>query len=196
MRSKINKAKEFPSDRAMMIKILAISGSLRASSSNTALLRAAIGLAPDNMDISIYDGLGNLPHFNPELDTDNPPAPVEDWRDQIKAANGVLICTPEYAHGVPGVLKNALDWIVSSGEFVNKPTAVISASPSLDGGDKAHTSLVQTLAVMTAQIVEGAKMLVPAVGAKLNQKGEITDPATAQALKSLLDALAGVIDQY
>ncbi len=177
-----------------MIKILAISGSLRAHSSNTALLHAAIGLAPDNMDISIYDGLGNLPHFNPELDTDNIAAPVEDWRTSLKVAHGVLICTPEYAHGVPGVLKNALDWLVSSGEFVNKPTAVISASPSPDGGDKAHSSLVQTLAVMTAKIVEGATMLVPAVSAKLNHKGEITDPATAQALKSLLDALALAIN--
>ncbi|SRR5579883_1502659 len=176
-----------------MIKILAISGSLRSSSFNTALLRAAIGLAFDNIDILIYDRLGNLPHFNPELDTDNPPAAVKDWRDQLKASGGVLICTPEYAHGVPGVLKNALDWIVSSGEFVNKPTAVISASPSPDGGEKAHASLLQTLRVMTAEIVEESKMLIPGVSAKLNKSGEITDPATAQELQALLNALAQAI---
>lgn len=179
-----------------MIEILAISGSLRASSSNTAICHAAIGLAPDNINISLYERLGELPHFNPELDTDNVPTSVKDWRTRLKQSNGVLICTPEYAHGVPGVLKNALDWIVSSGEFVNKPTAVISASPSPDGGDKAHTSLVQTLTVMTAEIVEGATLLIPAVSAKLDRSCEVTDPATAQALRSLLDALALAIDRH
>jgi NAD(P)H-dependent FMN reductase len=173
-----------------MLKILAISGSLRAKSFNTALLHAAIGLAPDHMEILIYDGLGSLPYFNSELDTDNSPGAVMDWRKQLKEADGVLICTPEYAHGVPGVLKNALDWIVSSGELVNKPTAVISASPSPDGGDKAYASLVQTLSVMTAEIVEGATMLIPGVSSKLNSLGEITDPATAQALHALLGTLA------
>ncbi len=105
------------------------------------------------------------------------------------------MCTPEYAHGVPGVLKNALDWIVCSGEFMKKPTAVISASLSLDGGDKANTSLVQTLRVMMAEIVEGATLCVPTVSAPLNDKGEVIAPATAQALQSLLDTLAGTINK-
>ncbi|MBR8838123.1 MAG: NAD(P)H-dependent oxidoreductase [Stigonema ocellatum SAG 48.90 = DSM 106950] len=179
-----------------MIKILAISGSLRAKSFNTALLHAAIGLAPDNMDIFIYDGLGNLPHFNPELDTDNAPNAVQDWRFEIHAADGVLICTPEYAHGVPGFLKNALDWVVSSGEFVNKPTAVISASPAPDGGEKAHASLVQTLKVMTAVIVEEATIKVSGVSAKLNNLGEVTDKATAHELQTLLNALAKAINEH
>lgn len=177
------------------MKILAISGSLRASSSNTAILVAAIGLAPDNMSILLYDGLGDLPHFNPEIDDDNALASVRRWRTQLKESDGVLLCTPEYAHGVPGVLKNALDWIVSSGEFMNKPTAVISASPSLDGGDKANTSLVQTLRVMMAEVVEGATLCIPAVSAKLNNQGEVITPATAQALKSLLNTLAGTINK-
>ncbi|MBD2020047.1 NAD(P)H-dependent oxidoreductase [Leptolyngbya sp. FACHB-36] len=178
-----------------MAKILAISGSLRASSSNTALLHAASALAPDSMTISIYDGLGSLPHFNPELDGDEVLASVRNWRDQLKRSEGVLFCTPEYAHGVPGALKNALDWIVSSGEFMNKPTAVISASPSPDGGDKASTSLVQTLRVMMAEIVEGAILCIPAVSAKLNSKGEVTDLATAQALQALLTTLATTVNQ-
>ncbi|NJR32237.1 MAG: NAD(P)H-dependent oxidoreductase, partial [Chamaesiphon sp. CSU_1_12] len=87
-------------------------------------------LAPDRIELSIYDGIGNLPHFNPELDDELAIAAVQDWRTQIQAADGILFCTPEYAHGVPGSLKNALDWIVSSGEFMGKPTAIISASPS------------------------------------------------------------------
>lgn len=178
-----------------MIKILAISGSLRINSSNTAILRAAINLVPNNIDISIYEKLGELPHFNPELDGDNIPATVKDWRTRLKESHGLLFCTPEYAHGVPGVLKNALDWIVSSGEFVDKSTAVISASPSPDGGDKAHASLVQTLAVMSAKIIEGATLIIPAVSAKLNDRGEITDTTTVQALRSLLNALAEAIDK-
>ncbi|MBW4638176.1 MAG: NAD(P)H-dependent oxidoreductase [Gloeocapsa sp. UFS-A4-WI-NPMV-4B04] len=137
-----------------MIKILAISGSLRASSSSTAILRAATALAPNNISISLYERLGELPHFNPELDNDNVPEPVRNWRSRLQECDGVLICTPEYAHGVPGVLKNALDWIVSSGEFMDKPTAVISASPSPDGGDKANASLVQTLRVIWQRLLK------------------------------------------
>lgn len=179
-----------------MIKILAISGSLRASSSSTAILRAATALAPNTITISLYEGLGDLPHFNPELDNDDVPEPVRNWRSRLQECDGVLICTPEYAHGVPGVLKNALDWSVSSGEFMDKPTAVISASPSPDGGDKANASLVQTLRVIMAEIVKGATLLIPAVSAKLNDKDEITDIETTQALKSLLNLLIDVINKY
>lgn len=178
------------------MKILAISGSLRASSSNAAILRAVIGLAPDSVNISSYNGLGHLPYFNPEIDGDNALASVRDWRTRLKGSNGVLFCTPEYAHGVPGVLKNALDWIVSSGEFMNKPTAVISASPSLDVGDKANASLVQTLKVMMAEIDEDATLCIPTVSAKLNDKNEVIDHATEQALRSLLNALAESINKH
>ena len=178
------------------MKILAISGSLRPSSSNTAIVRALIELASDRMNISIYDGLDNLPHFNPDLDVDDALAPVQDWRTRLKESDGVIFCTPEYAHGVPGFLKNALDWLVSSGEFMNKPTAVISASPSPDGGDKANASLVQTLKVMMAEIGEGATLRIPAVSAKLNDKSQVIDPETQLALRALLDALATKVDGH
>lgn len=169
------------------MKILAISGSLRPQSANTAILQAVVKLATADVDITIYDGTGNLPHFNP--DRDDGFAPVIDWRTHLQAADGVIFCTPEYAHGVPGVLKNALDWIVSSGEFMYKPTAVISASPSPDGGDKANASLVQTLRVMMADIPSGATLSIPAISAKLDDKGKLTDPATVSALQFLLDTL-------
>ena len=178
-----------------MIEILAISGSLRSSSTNTKVLRALIGLAPEETNISIDEGIGNLPHFNPEIDDDLGLLSVQDWRNRLKEADAIVFCTPEYAHGVPGVLKNALDWIVSSGEFMYKPTAVISASPSLDGGAKANASLVQTLQVMMAEMVAGSTLCIPGVSAKLNPQGEITDPETERALRSLLDTLIGKIDQ-
>ena len=177
-----------------MIKILAISGSLRSSSTNTTLLRAMHGLVPDGLQISIYDGIGNLPYFNPELDREIPLLPVHHWRTQLQEADGILFCTPEYAHGIPGVLKNALDWSVSSGEFMHKPTAVISASPSIDGGEKANASLVQTLRVMMADLAAGSTMCIPAISAKLNSQGEIVDPALTMSLQSLLNNLVEKIE--
>jgi chromate reductase, NAD(P)H dehydrogenase (quinone) len=177
-----------------VVKILAISGSLRANSSNTSLLRALIGLAPDRVQISIYPSIGDLPHFNPELDDDRDLLTVENWRSQLRSADGILFCTPEYAHSVPGVLKNALDWIVSSGEFMHKPTAVISASPAPDGGSKANAALVQTLRVMMADIPASAILCIPAVSAKLNDRSEIVDPQTAKSLESLLATLVATID--
>lgn len=174
-----------------IINLLTISGSLRAYSSNSALLHGIAALAPEYYRFTEYSGLGDLPHFNPDLDGDDnlPPAAVSDLRSQLKQADAVIICTPEYANGVPGVLKNALDWIVSSGEFMNKPTAVISASPNPLGGDKAHASLVLTLSMMSAKVIEGGKLLVPFVRSKVSNEGVITDPLTVEACKLLLQAL-------
>jgi chromate reductase, NAD(P)H dehydrogenase (quinone) len=151
-------------------------------------------LASDRFEISIYEGIGDLPHFNTELDDDRAIASVRDWRSQLQSADGVVFCTPEYAHGVPGSLKNALDWIVSSGEFMHKPTAVISASPTPDGGTKANASLVQTLRVMTAEIADSSILCIPAVYAKFNDRAELTDPPTELALMSLLASLVSTID--
>lgn len=172
-----------------MIKILAISGSLRASSSNTNILRVLVNLAPEDVSIEIYEGIGTLPHFNPEIDDERELISVQDWRSQIDRADAIIFCTPEYAHGVPGVLKNALDWIVSSGEFMHKPTAVISASPSPDGGEKANASLVQTLRMMMAEIPQGSILCVAGVSAKLDRNGDVIDLETTRSLRSLLDSL-------
>lgn len=175
------------------MRILAISGSLRANSTNTALVRATAVLAPPNMEIIIYDGLADLPHFSPDLDGDHSPPSVKDLRGQLQAADGVLICTPEYAYGMPGALKNALDWTVSTGEFYDKPIATISASPSSTGGEKAHASLLLTLTALAAETVEGGTLIIPFVRTKLNATGDVSDPETALALRSVLDALARAI---
>jgi chromate reductase len=99
------------------MRILAISGSLRAKSSNTAVVTAAARLAPPGLDVVLYDGLASLPHFNPDLDTDRPPTPVLALRRQIGSCQGLLLCSPEYARGVAGVMKNALDWLVGTWSF-------------------------------------------------------------------------------
>ncbi|GHO98154.1 FMN reductase [Reticulibacter mediterranei] len=171
------------------MRILAISGSLRASSTNTRLVRAMVALAPADMHITIYEGLGDLPHFSPDLDGNNAPASVHNLRTQLQEADGVLICTPEYAFGVPGSLKNALDWTVSTGDFSGKPTAAVSASPLWGGGDKAHASLLLTLTALGANVPRQAKLSIPHINKKLNDNGELSDPTTAQALSAVLAAL-------
>lgn len=171
------------------IQVLAISGSLREKSSNTSLMQAAIALAGADMRFETYRGLGELPHFNQDLDVEPGPASVATLRQKLQEADAVLICTPEFGNGVPGSLKNALDWIVSSGEFVNKPTAVISASPTPMGGDKAHASLLLTLGMINAIVPEGAKLIIPHISLKLDKAGNIVDEGLKRDLASVLLAL-------
>jgi len=168
------------------VRILAISGSLRASSSNSALVRAVAALAPSDADVRIYAGLAQLPHFNPDLDDGNEPRAVAEFRQQLREADALLISSPEYAHGVPGVLKNALDWVVGSGELIDKPIALINASPR---ATYAYASLLETLTTMTARIVRDASITV-AVSGRLKDESEICcDPIVAPALRVALAAL-------
>jgi chromate reductase, NAD(P)H dehydrogenase (quinone) len=168
------------------IRILAISGSLRAVSSNTALLRAASILAPDGVAIALYTGLNDLPHFNPDIEgTDLEPSSVLDFRTQLRQSDGVLICSPEYAHGVPGVLKNALDWIVGSGELVGKPVALFNASPR---ATHAQASLRETISVMDARIIDEASISLPLLGRKLDEVGIASDAEFAEPLRSAIAA--------
>lgn len=178
------------------ITILAISGSLRKHSFSTSLLHAAAALVPEHVNFIIYDGLGNLPHFNPDLDGEQPPAPVHLLREQLRAVDGVIVCTPEYANGVPGVLKNGLDWIVSSGELMRKPVAAISASPYPTGGEKALASLMLTLTMMSAVLAEETTMSIPFVLRKVNSDAHITDDETEQALRNLIHSLLNTIRTY
>ncbi|MBS1773195.1 MAG: NAD(P)H-dependent oxidoreductase [Bacteroidetes bacterium] len=169
-----------------MPNIIAISGSLKSNSSNTRILKAAMQLAPEEMLIELYEGIGNLPHFNPDIDGDKSPEVVKQYREIIKNADGVLICTPEYAFGMPGVLKNALDWLVASGEFMNKPTMAISASPLVSGGNKAHASLVLTLKTISADVVDDASLNIGAVATKLDAEGNLADDETINQIKKAL----------
>ena len=176
------------------MNIVAISGSLRAASTNTALVRAAVALAPEGMKVAVYNGLGDLPHFSPELDEEDAPAAVQSLRGMLGGADGVLICTPEYAFGMPGSLKNALDWLVTSGELWRKPVVTLSASPSALGGEKAHAALLLTLSALEAWIVADGSPCIPFVTTKVSKSGDVTDPATAQALRASLDALRRAVE--
>ena len=111
------------------MRILALSGSLRAQSLNTLLLREAARLAPAGTTFTFWERLDDLPHFSPERDLDPLPAPVVELRALIAESDALLFCTPEYIHAMPAVLKNLLEWVVSSGDCVGKPTAAWSVSP-------------------------------------------------------------------
>ncbi len=169
------------------ISILAVSGSLRSGSSNEAVITTAATLVAGEVDVIIYRGLGSLPHFD---GSELPPSEVAGFRRLLMEADGVLICSPEYAFGVPGSLKNALDWTVSTGEFAGKPVALITAAT---GGDKAHASLRLTLTALSAHVVEDATLLIPFVRSKMNATNEISDGATIQAIKNIMDTFIQTI---
>ena len=172
------------------MRVLALSGSLRAQSLNTLLLHEATRLAPSGLDIAHWDGLDALPHYSPERDIDPLPAAVAELRALIRETDGLLICTPEYIHALPAVLKNLLEWVVSSGDCVGKPTAAWSASPALEGGARAHVSLVHTLEVMSARVEPEASLCLTLAHSGLDAAGHLRDPALIARLRRALDALA------
>ena len=168
------------------VRLLGISGSLRQKSSNTALVGAAARLSRETVEVSIYRELAELPPFNPDLDRDGAPAAVARFRAHLQACDALLISSPEYAHGVPGVLKNALDWIVGSGELVDKPIAVINASGR---ATHAWASLTETLTVMSAHVIAAASITVPLDGRALDTDGIVEDGELSTALRSAIDTL-------
>ena len=170
--------------------ILAISGSLRTASSSSALIAAVALLAPPGVEVEVYQGLGGLPHFNPDFADVNVPDSVSDWRARLERCDAVLICSPEYAHGVPGTMKNALDWVVGSGELIDKPVAVVNVSPS---STYAQASLSGTLRVMSAQVVAPASILISMAGRTLDGAGIAADPALASQVLSAITALASSV---
>lgn len=172
-------------------RILAICGSTRKASSNLNLIHAITALAAGTFDWHILEGLDQLPHFNPDL-LGNIPAPVTDFYEQLRLADGVLICTPEYAIGVPGTLKNAIDWTVSAMSFSQKPVALITASTS---GAIAHQSLLGTLLIIESRMTEDTALLVPAIKTKVNDQYLITDETLHHQVIHLVRVLSGMIDQ-
>lgn len=175
------------------ITIIAISGSLKLTSSNTAILKAIAKLAPKNVTIEIFGGIDLLPHFNPEITEDIPTLTL--FRNKIKEADAVLFSTPEYAFGVPGVLKNALDWLVSSGELNEKPIAAISVSTMQSGGDNALASLLLTLSVLGTTFAESSTLAIGSIKSKMNDLDEITNSITQQELILVLKTLLNSINK-
>jgi chromate reductase len=166
------------------IKILGISGSLRANSSATATLNTVAGLVPEQVEFTIYNGLAQIPAFN---DSNEMPQTVATFIELLSEADGVFFVIPEYAFGVPGALKNALDWTVSSATaFPDKPVALITAAT---GGDKAHAAFLLTLKAISSKIPEGATLLISFIRSKLNEKNEVKDIATLDQIRTVINSL-------
>jgi chromate reductase, NAD(P)H dehydrogenase (quinone) len=178
----------------LTVRLLAISGSLRARSSNTAALSAAARLAPEGVAVVLYDGLAELPHFNPDLDHEGmqPPAAVAALRSLVESAGGLLFSTPEYAHGLPGSLKNALDWLVSAPAFYGKPVAIVDTSAAY--AVHAVASLVEILSTMGTRLVREACLDLPLRGRLLDVDGIVADADLASALRRGLAAFVRSIE--
>jgi len=173
----------------MPTQLLALSGSLRSKSSNTELLRAAAALAPDDVDVVLYDGIGELPHFNPDPEDELPPG-VVDFRARVASAAGLLISSPEYAHGVPGSFKNALDWLVGGPEFVYKPVVLFNTSPR---ASYAQESLAETIRTMSGWIISEASLSLPLLGQQLDANEIIARLELASPIRSAISAFVEAI---
>jgi NAD(P)H-dependent FMN reductase len=171
---------------ALSVRILAICGSLRAASANSRLLDAAAAVAPAGIEFVRYQGLGDLPHFNPDVEAQGLPTPVAELRALVARTDALVISSPEYAHGVPGSLKNALDWLVSGVELPGKPVALFNASPA---STHAHAALIEILTTMSARVIAAAAVTLPLGAKKLDARGLAADSGVAAALRAGLRAL-------
>jgi chromate reductase len=172
------------------MKILAISGSLRAASHNTAVLDAVRRLAPPDIGVELFEGIGKLPFFNSDLEAERLPDEVATFRKTIGDADGVLISSPEYARGVSGVMKNALDWLVGSYEFPGKPVALINTSPR---ATHALAALMLTLETMSANLVRGASITLPLLGTANDAESITASPEFAGPLRGALERFVDAI---
>lgn len=176
------------------IHVLLISGSLRAMSTNTAVLRTAAEVADDVVTTTLYAGMGDLPHFNPDDDREGMSvhAAVAELRAAVASADALLLCTPEYAGALPGAMKNLLEWTVGDAGTYNKPIAWINASgpAAPTGGADAHDSLRKVLGYVHADIVEAACTRIPLTRDAIGPDGTITDPALRDQVGDTLRTLA------
>ncbi|NHZ83680.1 FMN reductase [Massilia sp. CCM 8695] len=168
-----------------MKTLIALSGSLRRDSANTALLRAAVALAPPGARVVLYDGTHMLPFFNPDIEADPPPA-VHELRALLSAADGVIVASPEYAHGVPGAFKNMLDWLVGCAELSSKPVALINTSAR---AVHAQASLAEILTTMGWRVIAAASPVIAVANRGFDQAHIAADPALAGALLGAIGAL-------
>ncbi len=172
-----------------MILILLVSGSTRARSTNSALLRTAALCAPEGVRAVNYDGLGALPHFNPDLDADPLPPAVAELRAQIESCDAVLFCTPEYAGTLPGSLKNLLDWTVGGTSLTGKPVAWVNAAADPRRGSGASATLRMVLGYVQACIVEAACVHIGVEGADVGPDGLVGSERTRASITATLGAL-------
>jgi chromate reductase len=165
------------------IKILAITGSTRKKSTNFKILKYISEEIKKGFEVEIFEDLDKLPHFNPDLDTDNLPQIIISFRNKIIQADGVMICTPEYVFSLPGSLKNALEWCVSTTIFSKKKVGLITASAS---GEMGHEQLILIMKTLEAQFEDENLLLIQGVRGKINEEGKIVNDETLAALQQFI----------
>jgi chromate reductase len=173
------------------LDIFAICGSLRRASYNGGLLRVARALAPKGMSIEIAD-IGGMPLFNEDVERQGLPKIVRDFRERIRAADALLIATPEYNYSVPGVLKNAIDWASRPPDqpLSGKPVAIMGATPGGFGTTRSQHHLRQVFIGVGSHVLAKPELMVSGAAAKFDDKGDLTDEATRKLVVNLLAALA------
>ncbi len=174
------------------INVFGISGSLRKDSLNRKLLRAAQSLAPEGMSIDVYDGLGEIEHYNDDVRNAGFPANVKTLAEGIAAADAVLIVTPEYNYSIPGVLKNAIDWVSRHDPqpFKNKPVLIMGASMGVLGTARAQYDLRKMMIFLEALVMNRPEVFLGGAQNKFDEAGTLTDEAAANIVKQALDAFA------
>lgn len=174
------------------MKVLGIAGSLRAGSYNRGLLRAAIEVAPAGVELRIFDSLAAIPPYNADVEAKGDPEPVAAFKAAIAAADALLIATPEYNYGVPGVLKNAIDWASRPpGKSVlnRKPAAIMGATPGGTGTARAQLALRQSFVFTETYVLLRPEVLVARAQEKFDAEGRLTDEPTRRFVGQLLEAL-------
>ena len=161
------------------MRILAICGSLQATSANLSLLEAAAASAPDSVEVVFFDGIGELPHFNPDIAASAAPPGVARWRRAIAESDALLVASPEYGHSLPGVLKNAIDWVIGSGELEGKIVAITASVPGPERGRRGLDALRGTLGAVSARIVGGEPIV----------RGPYLFEAVAALVRALVDEI-------
>ena len=183
----------------MSIRVAGIVGSLREGSLNKGLLRAAAELAPAGMEIEIYTRLGDIPPYNDDVFMKGDPEPVADLKNFIGGADALLISTPEYNYGVPGVLKNAIDWAsrpAGKSALNRKPAALMGCSPGLGGTIRAQHSLRQSFVFTETHVMSQPEIKIPSAAALFDASAKLTDENTRQYIKKFLEAFAKWIGRF
>jgi chromate reductase, NAD(P)H dehydrogenase (quinone) len=183
-----------------LVSVLLISGSLREGSTNTAVLKTARQVVPQGVTAVLYDGMARLPHFNPDDDREGQPvhATVLELRRQIRAADALMLCTPEYAGALPGALKNLLEWTVGDASTYRKPIAWINAAgpAAPTGAADAHASLRKVLGYVHADIVEEACVQIPVTRDVIGADGLVTERGTRDKIGEALATLARYVADH
>lgn len=172
--------------------ILAIIGSASENSSNLKLVEQIAVLTTDKFDLTIYNDLKLLPHFDPELSTDNPPRQIIELRKSIEVADGIIICTPEYVFSIPSGLKNAIEWCISTTIFSDKPIGLITASAS---GQKGHEELQLIMKTAMAKFTDETSLLIQGVKGKFDNQGNLIDNETKKQIDKFINALMKLLNQ-